>query len=44
MDDNTSFRCKDFVLDAKILMYGLRGGFQGLEREGKFEHIRQQER
>lgn len=31
-------------LDAKILAYGLRGGYQGLERESKFEHIRQQER
>ena len=31
-------------LDAKILAYGLRGGYQGLERESKFEVIRQQER
>jgi hypothetical protein len=31
-------------LDAKILAYGLRGGYQGLERESKFEQVRQQER
>ena len=30
--------------DTKILAYGLRAGYQGLEREGPFEKIRQDER
>ena len=45
--NNTTYSDKESLLselDAKILAYGLRGGYQGLEREGKFEQVRQDER
>lgn len=45
--NNTTYSNKEVLLselDAKILAYGLRGGYQGLERESKFEQVRQDER
>ena len=46
-DNNEVYTNQELLLselDAKILAYGLRGGYQGLERESRFEQVRQQER